>query len=144
VAVTAIGARLERQIRERAARAAAFAAVKMETNLKSAFQVHRKTGDTQRSISVRRSLITPTRIEYVARVTTPQAAWVNDGTPAHIITPRNPGGVLRFQWPGAPGHLVHKDGFVYLKSVNHPGYAGDGWWDNTIARWHEFLVDSLT
>jgi len=144
VAETAIGARLERQIRERAARAAAFAAVKMETELRAAFQPHRKSGDTQRSISVRRSLITPTRIEYVARVTTPQSSWVNDGTPPHRITPRDPNGVLRFQWPGAPAHLVHKDGFVYLKGVDHPGYAGDGWWDNTIRRWHEFLVESLT
>jgi len=143
MAETAIGERLERSVRRRGAEAAARAAVKMETALKAAFQVHRDTGETQRSITVRLASVTATRIEYLARVTTKQAKWVNDGTPPHPITPRKPGGVLRFKWAGAPAELVSKDGYTYLRSVSHPGYKGDGWWDDTIQQWHEFLQDGL-
>lgn len=139
MAETVLGDRLERSVRERAARAGAFAAVQMEVALKREFQPHRKSGDTQASVSVRLLGLTATRIEYVAVATTPQARYVNDGTPRHFINAR-PGGVLRFQWPAGPPELQHKDGFYYFARVDHPGYVGDAWWDRTIATWTE-LVD---
>lgn len=42
------------------------------------------------------------------------AGWVNNGTRAHIIRPKKPGGYLRFYWPKA-GRVV------YMRSVHHPG-----------------------
>ena len=142
MAETALGERLERRIRERAARAGARAAVRMETELKSRFQVHRKSGDTQASVRVTLGSVTATSIEYLAVATTPQAKFVNDGTPRHFIYAR-PGGALRFQWPAGPPELRHKDGFYYFAHVDHPGYIGDPWWDETVARWSEFVDDAL-
>ena len=132
MAETAIGERLERAVRERGARAAALAAVKMETSLRAAFQVHRDTGETQRSISVRLSALTPTRIEYTAKVSTPQAQWINDGTQAHgpvtarflVFTPKGSGRTVFTKWVR--------------------GITADHWWDDTIAQWHDFLQDAIT
>lgn len=61
------------------------------------------------------------RIEVIS--THPATQFVHDGTRRHIIRPRNPGGVLRFQVGGR---------IVFAKVVNHPGYRGD-----------PFLTDAL-
>lgn len=46
---------------------------------------------------------------------TAYAMMVHDGTPPHIIRPRNPGGVLRFEAAGGD--------IVFATHVNHPGTA---------------------
>lgn len=143
MASTEFGARLERAVRERAARAAATAAVQMEVNLKRNFQPHRKSGDTQAATSVRLESLTETTITYVARADTPQARFTNDGTRPHVIAARN-AKTLRFQWPDGPASLRGRDGFYHFTSVNHPGYRGSGWWDFTLATWHDLLENALT
>lgn len=45
---------------------------------------------------------------------TPQLGYQIYGTSAHVIRPRNPGGLLVFYWAKV-GRIVH------FKSVNHPG-----------------------
>lgn len=149
---TVLGERLERSMRERAARVGARAAVAMETNLRRNFQPHRKSGDTQAATSVRLESATPTTLTYIAKADTPQARYVNDGTRAHIITPKaNPSApsgskwprfirgepLLVFDWPKAGMHPAR------FRWVEHPGYRGSGWWDFTIAQWHDFLEQAL-
>lgn len=146
---TALGERLERKVRERAGRIAQTAATKMEVELKRNFQPHRKSGDTQRSISVRLETVTATSLTFVARATTPQARYVNDGTRPHPIAARGnvAGGskwpsyrrgesLLVFNWPKA-GMFPAR-----FRWVQHPGYRGSGWWDYTIAQWHDRLRDA--
>lgn len=49
--------------------------------------------------------------------TLPYAELVHEGSPPHIIRPRNPHGLLRF---------VGRDGKVHFaKVVNHPGFEAD-------------------
>lgn len=48
--------------------------------------------------------------------TNPHTSFVHDGTRAHQIRPRRPGGVLRFEVGGR---------VVFARVVNHPGYRGD-------------------
>ncbi len=55
--------------------------------------------------------------EYQIGFATPQAAFTNDGTRAHTIEATN-AKVLRFNVGGVT---------VYARSVEHPGYAGTGW-----------------
>lgn len=131
MAETAIGERIERQVRERAARAGAQAAVSLEIALKREFQPHHDTGDTQASISVRPASFTATRIEYLAVVTTPQARFINDGTRAHgpVTAP-----FLVFTPKGSNRK-------VFTRWVR--GITADPWWDRTIARWSEFVEDAL-
>ena len=45
------------------------------------------------------------------------AYWLHQGTPAHDIRPRRPGGMLRFYW-NRVGRVVH------FKRVRHPGIGG--------------------
>lgn len=131
MAETALGARLEQAIRLRAGALGARAAVRMETELRSAFQPHRDTGDTQASVRVRPVGFTSTRIEYLAEATTPQGRYINDGTRAHgPVTAR----FLVFTPKGSNRK-------VFTTWVR--GITADPWWDRTIARWHEFLEDAL-
>lgn len=150
---TVLGGRLERTMRERAARVAGRAAGAMEVNLRRNFQPHRKSGDTQAATSVRLESATPFTLTYVAKAETPQARYVNDGTRPHIITPKaNPaapatGGkwprfvsgepLLVFDWPKAGMYPAR------FRWVEHPGYRGSGWWDFTIAMWHDLLEQAL-
>lgn len=156
MATTSFGERLERRIRERAGQIGARAAVRMEVNLKRNFQPHRKSGATQAATTVRLESVTSTSLTYVAKADTPQARWVNDGTRPHPIAPRarpwhvggpkfpparrQPGESgpvnLSFVWEKAGGRIT-------IRWVEHPGYRGSGWWDFTIAQWHDVLVDSL-
>jgi hypothetical protein len=49
--------------------------------------------------------------------TLPYAELIHEGSPPHVILPRNPSGVLRF---------VGRDGRVHFsKRVNHPGFEAD-------------------
>lgn len=47
--------------------------------------------------------------------------YLNDGTPAHVIRPRNGDGWLRYP----KGRAVSGPPWRYSKEVVHPGYAGD-------------------
>ena len=132
MADTALGERLERSLRARAAKAGAIAAVRLQTDLVRNFQPHRKSGETQERTSVRLESLTATTITYIARADTPQAKWVNDGTPRHPIR-GNPW--LVFYWARV-GRVVR------FHEVDHPGYRGDGWWDHTIAFWPFYVEDA--
>lgn len=143
MATSALGERLERQVRERAGRAGHTAGVKMEVELRRNWQPHAsQNSETMRSISVRLETVTANSLTYVARADTPQARFVNDGTSPHIIRARNVR-FLRFEWPEGPDHLRSKDGFFYFPEVRHPGYRGSGWWDYTIAQWPDMLAAAL-
>ena len=143
MSTTALGERLERQIRERAGRASQQAAVRMEITLKQLWQPHASANsETMRSISVRLESVTTNSLTYVARADTPQSRFVNDGTAPHVIRARNVN-FLRFEWPEGPDRLRSRDGFFYFPQVRHPGYRGSGWWDLGIAQWHDLLDAAL-
>ena len=67
----------------------------------------------------------------------PHALWVNFGTRAHEIRPRNKR-VLR--WPGAGG-------FVFAAWAKHPGYRGDPYIiraaDAAVAKFHDVVTLAL-
>jgi hypothetical protein len=68
------------------------------------------SGRLRESITfIPRVTATSASVEFVSRV--PYARYVIDGTPAHVITPRN-ARVLRWQQGGQ---------WVYRQRVNHPG-----------------------
>lgn len=152
MATTDLGKRLEDRIRKRAARAGIEAAVKMQSELRRSFSPHRKSGDTQRATTVRPGSGSSSTLVFVARADTPQARYVNDGTPPHVITPKaNRGAVTGSKWPRFipgepllvfdwPAGGMHPARFRW---VDHPGYRGSGWWDFTIAQWHDLLVDAF-
>ena len=123
--------------------------MRLQTDLVRNFQVHRKSGATQESTSVRLESLTATTITYTAKAETPQARWVNDGTPAHVITPRrNPGATSGPKAPvrrGEPALVffwARAGRVVAFRWVDHPGYRGDGWWDHTIAFWPLYVEDA--
>lgn len=153
MATTDLGKRIERRVASRARRASGRAAVKMQTELRRNFAPHKKSGDTQRATTVREDSFTASTITYLAKANTPQARYVNDGTRPHVIAPKaNPGApydglgkwprfirgepLLVFPWARMGGRIVR------FRWVDHPGYRGSGWWDFTIAQWHDFLVDA--
>jgi len=149
---TELGRGLEARVRKRAARAGAIAAVRMQTELRKSFAPHRKSGDTQRATTVKLDTLTETSISYIAKADTPQASFVNDGTPPHVITPKaNPGAVAGSKWPsfvrGEPLLVFNwpRGGMfpARFRWVDHPGYKGSGWWDFTIAQWHDFLQEAF-
>lgn len=81
--------------------------------------VPRKTGNLGRSITL--GAVTPTRAETVARAN--YAAFVERGTRAHIITPKNKK-VLAWSADGKArlSGAVRKGGAVrFAKRVRHPG-----------------------
>lgn len=53
------------------------------------------------------------------------ASFPDQGTRAHTIRPRNPGGVLVFQVGGRT---------VFATKVDHPGNEGTGWFSDTVDR----------
>jgi hypothetical protein len=61
------------------------------------------------------------RIE--AKVDTAYAHIVKGGQRPHVITPRNPGGVLVFRQGGQ---------LRFARSVNHPGAQPRTWWDDAL------------
>ena len=65
------------------------------------------------------------------KVDTPYAHIVRSGQRPHVITPRNPGGVLVFQSRGETR---------FARSVNHPGAQGRSWWDDTLRATPDILA----
>lgn len=128
---TALGSRLERQLRSKAALAGNKAAVALEINLRRNFQPHRKTGATQAATSVRLESVAASSLTWVAKAETPQARYVNDGTQPHEIHALN-APFLVFFWERL-GRVVR------FRSVQHPGYRGSGWWDFTLATWPDLV-----
>ena len=67
----------------------------------------------------------------------PHAGFVQYGTRPHKITPKNK---QALRWPG-------QGGFIFAKSVNHPGYKGDAYMirarDAALLRFNSILDESL-
>lgn len=61
----------------------------------------------------------------VIKATAEYAKFVHDGTKAHIIRPKSPGGVLAFQVGGRT---------VFARKVNHPGTKADPFFDRAVAK----------
>jgi hypothetical protein len=123
----------------------------MQSELRRNFGVHRKSGDTQRATTVKLESASGSTLTYVAQADTPQAKFTNDGTPPHPIAPKaNPGAI---GGPKRPLFIPGEPLLVFFwarigrvarfRWVDHPGYRGSGWWDSTIAQWHDFLVDAF-
>jgi hypothetical protein len=153
--VTALGDRLARNYRERAAQIGARAAVNLETALRAAWSPHNKSRETLNAISVRLDVVTASSLSYRVSADTPQASWVNDGTRAHPIAPKqrqwHVGGpksppARRQQGESGPVNLTffwdRVGSVVTFRWVEHPGYRGDPWFTSTVARWSDFLVDA--
>ncbi|AHB31703.1 tail assembly chaperone [Mycobacterium phage Bernardo] len=72
-----------------------------------------KTGNLGRSIREDPIVVAgPLRLDSGVTAHADYARYVHDGTRAHVIRPRRPGGVLRFTVGGR---------VVYARRVNHPG-----------------------
>lgn len=142
---------LRRRVRERAGFAAAYAAKKVELDLIRNFSPHRKSGETQSAISVRLDSLEADSVTYLAKADTPQARYVNDGTPPHTIAPKGGSAsgskwprrvkgerLLVFDWPKA-GMFPAR-----FRWVDHPGYKGSGWYDLALSNWHDYLAEGLS
>lgn len=71
-----------------------------------------------------------TRVTVQAKNTAPHARYVDEGTPAHLITPSS-ARVLRFE---AGGEIV------FARRVNHPGTSPTGWFEKVLrAEWERAL-----
>ena len=81
---------------------------------------HTKTGALARSVDKRR--ITGGWVIFNNPQVAPHAIFVHDGTKSHTIIPRKKK-ILRFPGVSASG----KNGFIFAKSVHHPGTSPDKW-----------------
>lgn len=81
-----------------------------------------KTGDTKRGVQ-RGPITGGTKAIAWLENTVPQAAYTNDGTDAHVISPTR-----------AHGILANRDtGFIVRGPVTHPGSKKHvGWWDRAV------------
>lgn len=80
-------------------------------------RVQKRTRATERSI-VKRVVVEGRGVVGYVVTDSPIAPYLHDGTPPHVILPRNQK-VLRF--PAAGGGAV---GVVFARRVNHPGTEG--------------------
>lgn len=78
--------------------------------------------------------------------------FVHDGTKAHTIKPKKPGGKLRFQGTytakTTPGIIQSKSGgpsgeFVYRNIVQHPGTKGRNFTKLIMKKWKPFFQRSM-
>jgi len=87
-----------------------------------------KTGNLRHSLSIR---VDTNKVTIGPNETqAPYAGYVEFGTHAHIIEPKNPGGVLAFKMNGV---------MVYTKKVHHPGTKAQPYVRPAFEAW----VDSL-
>lgn len=94
------------------------------------------TGRLRSSIRVEARRTITLRSVYTIGSDVYYAAYVNDGTRPHIIRPRRPGGVLRFQAGGRT---------VYARVVHHPGTRARPFLDRALrevaaARGYSFRI----
>ena len=91
----------------------------ISARVRARIDVHTKTGAMLRSLKVEKLAERHYRISMDDTMA-PHAKFVHDGTRPHLIKPKNK---RMLRWPGGGS------GFVFAKSVNHPGYRGDPWFD---------------
>lgn len=91
------------------------------------------SGELKRTQSVRVTSQTATQITAEAVVEAPYAAYVSEGTSAHVIRPRN-SRALVFYWP-------KKAATVFFAKVNHPGTAANDWFRAAVGKWSRYLAD---
>lgn len=119
---------LRNRIRVRAYFAVSDASPRLQQTLRS-------TSPRDTGLLISRTSVSPRGLEATAKADTPYASFVREGTRPHIIRAK-PGKKLRFFWP-----VTNR--VMYLPKVNHPGTKGNDWWDRGIARWPDYLRDSL-
>ena len=124
---------LKRQVAEIARERVVRASAMMTDQLKRTAPVD--TGETKRKTGVELTSATDTRVTAEAAIDVEYAEVIVGGSRPHKITPKRPGGVLRFHWPKAGG-------VVYFKSVQHPGTAANPFFDQVVSRWREWLERS--
>lgn len=119
---------LRNQLLESAERRVRRATEMMTDDLKRTAPV--VTGEMQRKTGVEVTSVTPQRITAEARSDVPYAEYVTMGTRPHVIVPKRPGGVLRFQVMGET---------VFAKRVNHPGTEANDFYDVVVNNWDRYL-----
>lgn len=132
---------LEARVRYRAAVIAGAARERFERELQRAapvgtpspYQDH-EPGQLRDSIAVN-VRFDQTIFTFHAEASAPHASFTNDGTSAHPIVAVNTR-VLRFEWPRGGLHPA------FMPHVQHPGFAGTGWFTKTIERWPDILAAS--
>lgn len=88
------------------------------------------TGELRRTTGVEITSVTRERITAEARIDVEYAGFVTMGTRPHVITPKRPGGVLRFVSGGQ---------VVYTRRVNHPGTEANPFYDTVVNAWDTYL-----
>lgn len=88
------------------------------------------TAELQRKTGVEVTSASAQQVTAEAVMDTDYAEIVRLGSRPHIITPRRPGGVLRFQVGGQ---------VVFATRVNHPGTQANPFFDDVINRWGQYL-----
>lgn len=116
------------QVRKRAEYAVSNASPQLQQTLRSTSP--KVTGRLQQATSV-----TSRGLEATAKGATLYASFVRGGTRPHVIRARK-GRLLSFYWPKLSKQM-------FLPRVNHPGSKGNGWWDQGLAKWPDFLRDAL-
>ena len=83
------------------------------------------TGELRRSIRRDHRITSFSADRVKGRIVAPviQATTTDQGSPAHIIRSRHPGGVLIFMWHGRK---------VHYRFVNHPGNKAKPWWERAL------------
>lgn len=79
-------------------------------------QCNKRTNKLSKSI-VKRSSSSDGELSMIIGAYQPYALYVHDGTKAHVIMPKKPGGVLH--WVDGGGNDV------FARVVHHPGYKGN-------------------
>lgn len=115
-----------------AKRARASAAARSRRELKELMP--KDTGELRRRFYVASR---PGGLELIWRA--PYAELVDLGAPRHVITPRDPGGYLKF-----PGTNVFTGRTIYTKFVDHPGQVGQFYRLPVIARALQILNEELS
>jgi hypothetical protein len=111
---------LRRQLQRKATIAAQATASDWESRLRRTSPVD--SGEMRAKTTVKaRPTASGATIE--AKVDTTYAHIVSKGQRPHVITPRNPGGVLVFRQGGQ---------IRFARSVNHPGAQPRTWWDDAL------------
>lgn len=103
-------------------------------------------GETQRRIEAVAGG-TLTRPSSTVIAPTKQGEYVEEGTPPHIIRPKNPDGVLAWRsdrgvisQPSPNSRIATRTGgMAFAKWVEHPGQPARPWFRPVVERYAEFL-----
>lgn len=104
-----------------------------------------RTGETRRGVNVKSAGASPLPA-LEARSESVHGDYVEEGTQAHVILPRNakvlvfPGAGGRISQPGPNQRIpTRAGGMVFSAHVNHPGTPPRPWFAPTLATWPELL-----